>query len=161
MVGVGIDKVVLPDIGIGRVHMPDQHAGTSQVLVPLDTLTVLDDEVFAIGGGVQAVTRVALFERRYGNGALALNQGGLCKAQSIALEQAVASRVAAIVVLKAASHDRPCHRILSVYTAATVTVRIIEVWQAQAMAELMANGTDASHIVIIDIILIFFTCHIC
>ena len=143
VVGIGIDQVVLPHIDVGRVHTPYQHAGARQILVPLDALAVLDQEVLTLVGCVQAITHVALFKGCNGDGAFALDQGRLGKAQGIALKQAIASRVAAVVVLETAGHDRPSQGIGVVDTTAAVIVGIIEVRQAQAMAELMADGADA------------------
>ena len=160
VVGIGVDQVILPDLDIGRVNTEDQHAGAGQVLVPLDALAVLDQEELILVGGVQAVTHIALFKGRQLDGPLSIDERGLRKAQGIAFIQAVASRVAAVVVLEAARHDGPGQRVGMVHATTAVTVGIIEVGQAQAMAELMADGTDTGNIVVNNIVLILFTNHV-
>ena len=160
VVGIGVDQIVLPNIDIGRIDSPDEHAGAGKVLVPLDALAVLDDEVLILVRGVHAVTRIALLKGRHRNSALTIYEDGLGKAEGIAFKQAVTRRIAAIVVLEAASHDRPGHGMLGVNTSTAVGIGIIKVRQTQTMAELVTDSANTGNIVIIDIVLIFFSCHV-
>ena len=160
MIGIGIDQIVLPNLDIGRINAPDEHAGTGKILVPLDALAVLDDEVLTLVGGVHAVTRVALFKGRHCDGPHTINQGGLGKSEGIAFKQAVACRVATVVAPETAGHDRPGHGMLTIDTTTAFAIGIVEVGKTQHMAELMADGADAGNIVVVDIVLILFSCHI-
>ena len=105
MVGIGIDQIVLPHIDIGGIDAPDEHAGASKVLIPLDALAVLDDKELTLVSSVQAITGIALFKGGYRNRSLSLNECGLGKAQGIALKQAVACRIATVVAPETAGHD--------------------------------------------------------
>ena len=160
MVRIGVDQIVFPYLDIGRIDTPDEHARAGKVLVPLNALAVLDDEVFTLVGSVHAVTRIALFKGGHSDGTLALDEDGLRKAKGIPLKQAVARGVAAVVVLETAGHDGPGHGMRKVGTTAANAIGVVEVGQSQAMAELVADGANASNIIIIDIELILFTRHV-
>ena len=135
--GVAVHLVARPHVKVAHVDARHKHAVARQIAVPLGALSVFEIEG---GGGLlrgQDVAMVGSIERAHGVVLAGLQRVGGGKAQHSALKERVAHRVAAIVVVAAASHHLPGARVVALASALAI-VGVVEVFKTQHVAELVA-----------------------
>ena len=123
--------------------MIDKDTGSCDGSVPSLLLTVLDDVILVAVAGVVINVSIATVDERLHvcNVAVVLENDGVNPSCSVTLVSSVANRLETVTVVVTRAHEVPCS-----HTVLATVVDIVEVRVAKTVRELVADGTDTSHI---------------
>ena len=123
--------------------MIDEDTGSCDGSVPTRLLTVLYDVILVTVAGVVIDVSIATVNERLHvcNIAVFIENDGVNPSCCVALVSCVADRLETVTVVVTRAHEVPCS-----HTVLAAIVDIVKIRIAKAVRELVADGTDTSHI---------------